>query len=137
MICCITFSENWPKLVINKYLRQPVWKGEVLRDCKRTNLIEKEDRENYSPAALTANPGATWGIYKLFQTTWKITGRQVAAPVDLSRTNPVKCKCSRLERSGHCSARAAAAPRQQREPERHRTGCEQRGWGMEGQRAPE
>lgn len=76
--------------------------------AKRTNPLEKEDRENYSSAALTANPRVTRDIYKLFQSTWKITERQVAAPVDLSRTNPVKCKRSRLERSGHCSARAAA-----------------------------
>lgn len=108
MICSIKYLENWPKLVINKHLQQPVWKGEVLWDWKRTNLVEKEDRENYSPAALTANPKATWDIDKLFQNTRKITGRQAAASVDLPRTNPVKCKWSRFERSGHCSARAAA-----------------------------
>lgn len=67
MICSTQLLKNWRKLVINKCLRQPVWKGEVLRDCKRTNLIEEEDRENSSPAALTANPGATWDIHKLFQ----------------------------------------------------------------------
>lgn len=108
MICSIKYLENWPKLVINKHLQQPVWKGEVLWDWKRTNLVEKEDRENYSPAALTANPKATWDIDKLFQSTRKIKGRQAAASVDLPRTNPVKCKWSRFERSGHCSARAAA-----------------------------
>lgn len=69
MICSIKFLENWPELVTSNYLQQPVWKGEFLRDCKRTNLIEEEDRENYSTAASTANPRATWDIQKLFQST--------------------------------------------------------------------
>lgn len=63
-------------------------KGEVLGDWERTKIFtEKKDRENYSPAALHSKLGY---IDKLFQSTWKITRRQVAASVDLSRTNHVK-----------------------------------------------
>lgn len=102
-------------------------------------------QREFQPCCFNSKSRSNLGYIQVISEHLKITGRQVAASVDLSRTNPVKCKWSRFERSGHCSARAAAgaeaaegagaAPNGLRGGDGGaETDPGERGWGMEEQR---